>query len=55
MGSTNEFNGAYAEYCRFKDSTVLKIPDGMTYEEAASMPVPHWTAGEPLRPDAARF
>jgi len=32
-------DGAFAEYCRFKRSTVLKLPVGMSYEEGASFPV----------------
>jgi len=32
-------DGVFAEYARFKQSTVLKLPAGMSYEEGASFPV----------------
>ncbi|TRM69128.1 chaperonin 10-like protein [Schizophyllum amplum] len=41
-------NGAFAEYARFVGSGCFKLPDNMTYEEAASFPVPHLTAVQAL-------
>lgn len=47
-GCTDEMNGAFAEYCRIPESTVLKLPDSMSYQQAAAMPIPHWTAVQAL-------
>jgi NADPH:quinone reductase-like Zn-dependent oxidoreductase len=47
-GSWQKDNGAYAEYCRFIASTSAKLPDGMSYEEASSFPIPHLTAVQAL-------
>ncbi|KIK70162.1 hypothetical protein GYMLUDRAFT_34642 [Collybiopsis luxurians FD-317 M1] len=43
-GSHQTENGAYAEYVRFVAAVCFKIPEHMTYEEAASFPIPHLTA-----------
>ena len=32
-------NGAFAEYARFNAAVAFKLPEDMTYEEAASFPV----------------
>ncbi|KAL1672235.1 chaperonin 10-like protein [Schizophyllum commune] len=45
-GSWQTDNGAYAEYVRFKAHVSFKLPDDMTYEEAASFPIPHLTAAQ---------
>ncbi|KAL1745027.1 chaperonin 10-like protein [Schizophyllum fasciatum] len=47
-GSWQKDNGAYAEYVRFKAHVSFKLPDDMTYEEAASFPIPHLTAAQAL-------
>ncbi|TRM69137.1 chaperonin 10-like protein [Schizophyllum amplum] len=47
-GSWQTDNGAYAEYTRFISSVCFKLPDDMTYEEAASFPIPHLTAAQAL-------
>jgi len=38
-GNWQKDNGAFAEYVRFNAAVCWKLPDGMTYEEAASFPV----------------
>jgi NADPH:quinone reductase-like Zn-dependent oxidoreductase len=38
-GSWQTDNGAYAEYCRLTAAAAFKLPEGMTYEEGASLPV----------------
>lgn len=38
-GGTQPNNGAFAEYTTFDSALAFKIPEGMTYEEAASFPV----------------
>ncbi|KAE9390322.1 GroES-like protein [Gymnopus androsaceus JB14] len=43
-GSFQTNNGAYSEYVRFVAAVCFKLPKSMTYEEAASFPVPHLTA-----------
>ncbi|KAJ3841909.1 chaperonin 10-like protein [Lentinula raphanica] len=43
-GSFQTNNGAYAEYVRLISAVTFKLPDGITYEEGASLPVPHLTA-----------
>ncbi|KAI0031021.1 chaperonin 10-like protein [Vararia minispora EC-137] len=47
-GSWQTNNGAYAEYVRLKAAVCWKLPEGMTYEEAASFPIPHLTAVQAL-------
>ncbi|KAL1667177.1 chaperonin 10-like protein [Schizophyllum commune] len=47
-GSWQTDNGSFAEYVRMNSAVVFKIPDGMTYEEAASFPIPHLTAAQAL-------
>ncbi|KZV73105.1 GroES-like protein [Peniophora sp. CONT] len=47
-GSWQTDNGAYAEYCRFIAAAVFVLPPGMTYEEGASFPIPHFTAVQAL-------
>lgn len=46
--------GAYAEYvCRSEDSALVRIPDGMSYEQAAALPFGAGTALYFLRDKAA--
>ncbi|KZV61857.1 GroES-like protein [Peniophora sp. CONT] len=47
-GSWQKDNGAYAEYVRFKAAVCFVLPTEMTYEEAASFPIPHLTAVQAL-------
>ncbi|TFL02242.1 chaperonin 10-like protein [Pterulicium gracile] len=47
-GGTQPNNGAFAEYTTFDSALAFKIPEGMTYEEAASFPIPHYTAFQAL-------
>ena len=37
-------DGGLAEYCRSPDHQLIKIPDGVSYEQAASLPVAYGTA-----------
>jgi hypothetical protein len=39
FGTSDPYNGSYAEYVRFNKAVVVKIPDGMSAVEAASFPV----------------
>ncbi|KAJ4468788.1 chaperonin 10-like protein [Lentinula aciculospora] len=43
-GSFQTNNGSYAEFVRLLSSVTFKIPDDLTYEEGASLPIPHLTA-----------
>jgi len=47
-GSTEDDNGAYAEYCRFCADAAFVLPAGMSYAEAAAFPIPHLTAVQSL-------
>ncbi|KAI0028239.1 chaperonin 10-like protein [Vararia minispora EC-137] len=47
-GSWQKDNGAYAEYVRLNAAVCWKLPESMTYEEAASLPIPHLTAAQAL-------
>jgi NADPH:quinone reductase-like Zn-dependent oxidoreductase len=47
-GGTHETTGAFAEYVWFNSALVFKLPEGMSYEEAASFPIPHYTAVQAL-------
>ena len=47
-GGTQSTSGAFAEYTTFDSALAFKIPEGMTYEEAASFPIPHYTAFQAL-------
>lgn len=47
-GGTQSTNGAFAEYTTFDSALAFKLPEGMTYEEAASFPIPHYTAVQAL-------
>ncbi|KAI5889058.1 GroES-like protein [Schizophyllum commune H4-8] len=47
-GSWQTDNGSFAEYVRMNSAVVFKVPDGMTYEEAASFPIPNFTAAQAL-------
>lgn len=38
-GANQTNNGAFADYLRLDSYVAMKLPDGMTYEEAASFPV----------------
>ncbi|KZP08854.1 GroES-like protein [Athelia psychrophila] len=53
-GTQDESNGAFAEYARYNCSSVWKLPEGMSFAEAASFPVPFLTAVQkfvfPARP-----
>ncbi|KAE9404578.1 GroES-like protein [Gymnopus androsaceus JB14] len=44
FGAYQTDNGAYSEYVRFVAAVCFKFPESMTYEEAASFPIPHLTA-----------
>ncbi|KZP08864.1 GroES-like protein [Athelia psychrophila] len=43
-GTQDETNGAFAEYARYNSSSAWKLPEGMSYAEAASFPIPILTA-----------
>jgi len=43
-GSYQSDNGSYAEYVRLYAAVTFKIPDEMSYEEGAALPVVHLTA-----------
>ncbi|KAH7869401.1 chaperonin 10-like protein [Lentinula edodes] len=43
-GSYQTNNGAYAEFVRLYASVTFKLPDELSYEEGASLPIPHLTA-----------
>ncbi|KAE9388116.1 GroES-like protein [Gymnopus androsaceus JB14] len=43
-GSYQTDNGSYSEYVRLVAAVCFKLPESMTYEEAASFPIPHLTA-----------
>lgn len=45
----NLYGGAYAEYSICKSSSVVKIPDTMTFEDAAALPLAGSTAIQSLR------
>jgi NADPH:quinone reductase-like Zn-dependent oxidoreductase len=47
-GVTKADNGAFAEYVRFSQVVGFKLPENMTYEEGASLPIPHLTAIQSL-------
>ncbi|KAF5393160.1 hypothetical protein D9757_001176 [Collybiopsis confluens] len=47
-GSYQRDNGSYSEYVRFVATVCFKIPESMTYEEAAAFPVVHLTAMQAL-------
>ncbi|KAF9067061.1 chaperonin 10-like protein [Rhodocollybia butyracea] len=47
-GSHQTENGAYSEYVRLVSAACFKLPEAMTYEEAASFPIPHFTAVQAL-------
>ena len=42
MGETT--HGGLAEYCRARAHQMVRMPDGVTFEEAASLPVAYGTA-----------
>ncbi|KAF9068863.1 chaperonin 10-like protein [Rhodocollybia butyracea] len=45
MGGTFQTeNGAFSEYVRLVGTVCFRLPESMTYEEAASFPIPHLTA-----------
>ncbi|TFL01474.1 chaperonin 10-like protein [Pterulicium gracile] len=48
IGCSQTHNGAFAEYVRFDAFTLLRLPEGMPYEEGASLPIPHLTAVQNL-------
>ncbi|KAF5390110.1 hypothetical protein D9757_003821 [Collybiopsis confluens] len=47
-GSHQTGNGSFSEYVRFVAAVCFKVPESMTYEEAASFPIPHLTAVQAL-------
>jgi len=47
-GSHQTENGSYSEYVRLVAAVCFKFPESMTYEEAASFPIPHLTAVQAL-------
>ncbi|KAF9068920.1 chaperonin 10-like protein [Rhodocollybia butyracea] len=47
-GSYQTENGSYSEYVRLVAAVCFKLPESMTYEEAASFPIPHLTAVQAL-------
>jgi NADPH:quinone reductase-like Zn-dependent oxidoreductase len=47
-GASQKDNGAFAEYVRYNEVIALKLPEDMTYEEGASLPVPHLTVVQAL-------
>ncbi|KAF9068890.1 chaperonin 10-like protein [Rhodocollybia butyracea] len=47
-GSYQTENGSYSEYVRLVAAVCFKFPESMTYEEAASFPIPHLTAVQAL-------
>ncbi|KAK4702881.1 hypothetical protein P7C70_g3335, partial [Phenoliferia sp. Uapishka_3] len=48
FGTSNPTNGSYAEYVTFNKAVTFALPEGMTYTEAAAMPIPHLTAVQAL-------
>lgn len=42
-GSYQTDNGSFAEYVRLVAAVCFKLPESMSYEEAASFPIPHLT------------
>ncbi|VDC06820.1 unnamed protein product [Peniophora sp. CBMAI 1063] len=64
-GAWQTDNGAYAEYARFIAAAAFVLPPDMTYEEGASIPIPHYTSVQtfymrlglpkPLTPEATEF
>ena len=47
-GCSQEHNGAFAEYVRLDSVSLFRLPHEMTYEEGASLPIPHLTAVQSL-------
>ncbi|KZP09825.1 GroES-like protein [Athelia psychrophila] len=47
-GTQDETNGAFAEYARYNCSSAWKLPEGMSFAEAASFPIPYLTAVQKL-------
>jgi NADPH:quinone reductase-like Zn-dependent oxidoreductase len=47
-GTQEETNGACAEYARYNCSSAWKLPEGMSFAEAASFPIPYLTAVQKL-------
>ncbi|KZP09824.1 GroES-like protein [Athelia psychrophila] len=47
-GTQHESNGAFAEYARYNSPSVWKLPEGMSFAEAASITVPILTAAQSL-------
>ncbi|KZP08856.1 GroES-like protein [Athelia psychrophila] len=47
-GTQDETNGAFAEYARYNSPSVWKLPEGMSFAEAASITVPILTAAQSL-------
>jgi NADPH:quinone reductase-like Zn-dependent oxidoreductase len=44
FGTSREDNGAFAEYLRLDTVITFKFPETVSYDEAASFPIPHGTA-----------
>ncbi|KII90137.1 hypothetical protein PLICRDRAFT_53248 [Plicaturopsis crispa FD-325 SS-3] len=47
-GTSQTNNGSFAEYVRLDSAVTFKVPEGMSYDEAASFPIPHLTAVQAL-------
>ncbi|KII89279.1 hypothetical protein PLICRDRAFT_698367 [Plicaturopsis crispa FD-325 SS-3] len=47
-GTSQPNNGSFAGYVRLDAAVTFKVPEGMSYEEAASFPIPHLTAVQAL-------
>ncbi|KAL8281312.1 hypothetical protein RQP46_006346 [Phenoliferia psychrophenolica] len=48
FGTSNETNGSYAEYVKFNKAVTFELPEHMSYEEGAAIPIPHLTAVQAL-------
>ncbi|TFK95494.1 chaperonin 10-like protein [Pterulicium gracile] len=47
-GCSQDHNGAFAEYVRLDSVSLFRLPKEMSYEEGASLPIPHLTAVQSL-------
>ena len=48
MNQENEEDGAYAEFAMIKDGFLAKIPDSLSFEQAATLGVGVTTVGQAL-------
>ncbi|KAF8918978.1 chaperonin 10-like protein [Mucidula mucida] len=44
FGCYHSDTGSFAEYSRFDSAMVFKLPDNLSYEAAAALPIPNYTA-----------